>query len=258
MNAADLSGTVAVVTGGVSGMGESCTRRLVELGAAVVAIDLDDSRAEAVLGDLPDDARAHFIQTDITKPESLERVAEHVRSQHGRLDMLINCAGIFTPNARADKLPLDDFRRAFEVNCIGTVLTCQTLYPLLRENGGGGIANVASQAALVSLPEQGAYTASKGAVAALTRSFAIDWAPDNVRVNAICPGFTLTPMSEPAMTEDLKRVVGRRVPLGRIFDPMEMANVLVFLASPLASAVTGVVMAVDGGWTAGEPELPEW
>ncbi|MFQ5426916.1 MAG: SDR family NAD(P)-dependent oxidoreductase, partial [Gaiellales bacterium] len=132
------------------------------------------------------------------------------------------------------------------------------LFPLLRANGGGAIANIASQAALVSLPEQAAYGTSKGAVAALTRSLAIDWARDEVRVNAICPGFTITPMSEPAMTPELISVVERRVPLGRLFEAREMANVLVFLVSPLASAMTGVVLPVDGGWTAGEAELPDW
>lgn len=253
-----FEGRVVVVTGGVSGMGEACTLRLQELGAVVVALDRDAERGQRFLDGLASRDRVELATVDIVDRGGLDRLAADVRERHGRLDALINCAGVFVANAPAEEISAEDFRRAYEVNLIGTVQACQACFPLLAEGGGGAIVNVASQAALVSLPQQAAYTASKGAVTALTRSLAIDWAPRNVRVNAVCPGFTRTPMSDPAITPELLRAIERRVPLGRLFEAGEMASAMLFLASPLASAVTGVVMAVDGGWTAGEAELPQW
>jgi len=141
-------------------------------------------------------------------------------------------------------------------NVLGTLNACQAFGGLLRASGGA-VVNVASQAALVSLPQQAAYTASKGAVAALTRSVAIDWAAHGVRVNAVAPGFTVTPMTEAFFeNETFTQAATRRIPIGRLLLADEIAGAIVFLASPLASAITGVVLPVDGGWTAGEPALP--
>jgi meso-butanediol dehydrogenase/(S,S)-butanediol dehydrogenase/diacetyl reductase len=193
---------------------------------------------------------------DVTDRAALDRLAARVGETHGGLDVLVNAAGVLTPNLPAEQLPLDDFTRAYEVNVLGTVNACQALFPLLRARRGA-IVNVASQAALVSLPQQAAYTAAKGAVAALTRSLAIDWAGHGIRANAVAPGFTLTPMTEAFFeNETFTRAATDRIPLGRILAAEEIAGAIVFLASPLAAAVTGVTLPVDGGWTAGEPALP--
>ena len=141
-----------------------------------------------------------------------------------------------------DEIPVDDLRKNLEVNLVGTFQACQAFAPLLRARSGA-VVNIASQAALVSFPSQAAYTASKGAVAALTRSLAIDWAERNVRVNCVCPGFTVTPMTEAFLeSEAFMEASKKRIPLGRPLAPREIASVIVFLASPHASAVTGVVM----------------
>jgi meso-butanediol dehydrogenase/(S,S)-butanediol dehydrogenase/diacetyl reductase len=230
-----LDGAVAVVTGGASGIGEACSRLLRSSGANVHVVDL--------AADPP---------LDVTDRAALDALAGRL----DRLDILINAAGVLTENKPADELSVDDFRRNFEINVLGTFQACQAFGPLLRESRGA-VVNVASQAALVSLPSQAAYTTSKGAVAALTRSLAIDWAEHGVRVNAVAPGFTVTPMTEAFFeNETFVQAATRRIPLGRLLKPEEIAGAIVFLAGPLASAVTGVVLPVDGGWTAGEPALP--
>ena len=221
-----LDGAAAVVTGGGSG-----------IGAAVADLSASDP-------------------VDVTDRGALDRLAREVEQARGRLDVLVNAAGVLTPNLPADELPADDFVRAFEVNVLGTVNACQAFFPLLRASRGA-IVNVASQAALESLPQQAAYTAAKGAVAALTRSLAIDWAGHGIRANAVAPGFTLTPMTEAFFENEVfTEAATGRIPLGRILAAEEIAGAIVFLASPFAQAVTGVTLPVDGGWTAGEPALP--
>jgi meso-butanediol dehydrogenase/(S,S)-butanediol dehydrogenase/diacetyl reductase len=234
-----LAGAVAVVTGGASGIGAACADLLRASGATVHVVDLGAERP-----------------VDVTDRGAIDTLATELSARSGRLDVLINAAGIITPNLPVEQIPVDDFRRNFEVNVLGTVNCCQAFAGLLRTSRGA-VVNVASQAALVSLPMQAAYTVSKGGVAALTRSLAIDWAADGVRVNCVCPGFTLTPMSEAFFeNETFTKAATGRIPLGRILEAREIASAICFLASPLASAITGVTLPVDGGWTAGEPALP--
>ncbi len=234
-----LEGKRAVVTGGASGIGASCVEILEECGATAHVADM-----------------AGQPRVDVTDRASLDALVVAVAKEDEGLDVLVNAAGVLTENRPIEEIPVDDLRRNLDVNLIGTFQTCQAFAPLLQKRSGA-VVNIASQAALVSLPMQAAYTASKGGVAALTRSLAIDWAEHGVRVNCVCPGFTVTPMTEAFFeNETFTRAAKQRIPLGRIFEPREIASVIVFLASPHASAVTGVVMPVDGGWTAGEPALP--
>jgi meso-butanediol dehydrogenase/(S,S)-butanediol dehydrogenase/diacetyl reductase len=236
-----MTGKVCVVTGAASGIGAVCVDVLRSYGATVVGWDLRGTP------DAP--------PVDLTDEVDVRQAAAAVVEAQGGVDVLVNCAGVITENLSLENVATSDFRTTFDVNVMGVVHASQALYPSIAARRGS-IVNVASQAALVCLPHQSAYSASKGAVAALTRSMAIDWAAVGIRVNAVCPGFTLTPMAKQQMTPELDRAVSRRVPMGRMFEPEEIANVITFLASDAASAVTGVVMPVDGGWTAGEPALP--
>jgi meso-butanediol dehydrogenase/(S,S)-butanediol dehydrogenase/diacetyl reductase len=234
-----MEGSVAVVTGGASGIGGATVELLRDCGVDVYVVD-----------------RAAEPPRDVTDRASLDELAAELATRQGRLDILVNAAGILTPNAPVDELDVEDFRRNFEVNLLGVFQACQAFASLLQI-ARGAVVNVASQAALVSLPQQAAYTAAKGAVAALTRSLAIDWAEHGVRVNAVAPGFTRTPMTDEFFENAVfVEAATKRIPLGRLLEAHEVAGAIVFLASPLAAAVTGVVLPVDGGWTAGEPALP--
>ncbi|WP_210492906.1 SDR family NAD(P)-dependent oxidoreductase [Patulibacter sp. SYSU D01012] len=244
----NLQGKTVVVTGAGSGIGRACVERFRTAGANVEAWDLAPADGPAPEG-------VERRQVDVSSAASVEAAAAQAGNRWGGVDALVNCAGIITPNLPAEQVDPADYQRNFDVNLMGVVHTTRVLQPLLAERRGA-IVNVASQAALVCLPHQSAYSALKGAVAALTRSLAIDWAAAGIRVNAVCPGFTRTPMAAGQMTPELEAAVSRRVPLGRVFEPEEIAGSILFLASDLASAVTGVVLPVDGGWTAGEPALP--
>jgi len=239
----EYKGKVVVVTGAGSGIGAACCDHFRQEGATVIEWDLR-----------PTDAASPAV--DVSDWASVSAAAKAVADAHGHIDALINCAGVITPNLPAQDVDPGDYRRNFDVNLMGIVHTTKALYSLLAASKDAAIVNVASQAALVSLPWQTAYSASKGAVTALTRALAIDWASQGIRVNAVCPGFTATPMAMGQMTPELDAAVSRRVPLGRIFQPVEIANAIGFLAGHRASAITGVILPVDGGWTAGEPALP--
>jgi meso-butanediol dehydrogenase/(S,S)-butanediol dehydrogenase/diacetyl reductase len=236
---AGMEGWTAVVTGGASGIGAATASLLERCGVEVHVVDM-----------------AAEPSRDVTDRAALDGLAAELQERNGRLNVLVNAAGVLTPNKPADELTPEDFRRNFEINLLGVFQACQAFAPLLQA-AEGAVVNVASQAALVSLPQQAAYSAAKGGVAALTRSLAIDWAEHGVRVNAVAPGFTRTPMTE-AFFENavFTAAATKRIPLGRILSADEIAGAIVFLASPLASAITGVVLPVDGGWTAGEPALP--
>ncbi|HEU4656069.1 MAG TPA: SDR family oxidoreductase [Capillimicrobium sp.] len=234
--ALDLDGAVAVVTGGGSGIGAAAADFLERGGARVHRLDLKGA-----------------IEVDVTSRPDLEAFASTLDELH----VLVNAAGILTDNAPAEDAPIEDFQRALEVNVVGTVNACQIFGGLLRRSGRGAIVNVASQAASVALPSQSAYTTSKGAVVAFTRALAVDWARQGVRVNAVAPGFTVTPLTAAFFADEAKlEGTKRRIPLGRVIEAEEVAAAIGFLASPLASAITGAILAVDGGWTAGEASLP--
>lgn len=228
----------ALVTGGGSGIGAAAARRLAGDGYEVLVGDLSGDSATAVAAEIG----AAPVQLDVRDEAQVSRVATDV-------DVLVNAAGIgSTTNAPATSL--DDWENVFAVNARGTFLCCKHAIPGMIARGGGSIVNVASVAALVGLRNRAAYSASKGAVVALTRALAVDHVKDGVRVNAVCPGTVDSPWVRRLVEEAGESLddLRARQPLGRLGTPDEIADAIVYLAE--AEFATGTVLVIDGGLTA--------
>lgn len=252
----DLSGRVAVVTGAAQGIGKAVAAALCGAGAAVALVDRNAEGAQDAAQSLDAGDRAIGLGVDISDEAAVAAAWKSIAERFGGLDILVNAAGVISPNVPADQAEMSDFDRVISVNLKGILITAKHAYPYLKARRMGSIVNLSSQAALLSLPNQAIYTASKGGVTTLTRSLAIDWARDGIRVNAIAPTFIRTPMAEPMLADPaVLRASERRIPLGRVGMPEDIGNVALFLASDMSSLMTGQTLAVDGGWSIGEPGL---
>lgn len=257
MNFTDLSNRTAIVTGGAQGIGRGIAEMLARAGAAVAVVDRNIQLADAVAQGIRDaGGRAMALQVDVSDEAAIAAGWARVTEELGGIDILANAAGLISPNVPADQAEASDFDKVITVNLRGVLLTAKHAYPQMKRRGGGSIINISSQAALLSLPNQAIYTASKGGVTSLTRSLAIDWAQYGIRVNAIAPTFIRTPMAEPMLADPaVLRAAQKRIPLGRVGEPRDVAMVALFLASDMSALMTGQTLAVDGGWSIGEPGL---
>ena len=252
-----LEGRVAVVTGSAQGIGQAVAAGMAHAGADVALIDLHADRLDETAG-LVEAAgrRALKVAVDVGDKAAVFSAFDRIVDELGRVDALVNCAAVISDNVPAEQATEEDMDALWRVNVKGTFFCAQAASRDMSVRGGGSIVNLASQAAILSLPHQSVYTASKGAIAALTRSLAIDWAPHGVRVNAIAPTFVWTPMAAPMLEiKEVHDASVKRIPLGRIGRPQDIAGAAIFLASEAASLITGHLLPVDGGWTAGEPGL---
>ncbi len=240
----DLEGKVAIITGGSSGIGKAIAERYVEEGMKVVIADVDEEKGNEVA----DEIGCRFMNCDVSSYENVEEVVESTVEEHGKLDVMVNNAGIGS-TASIEEMEVDDYEQIRAVDLDGVMYGCKAATPHLKETEGT-IINTASIYGLVGDVGATAYNAAKGGVVNLTRSVADDLAQYNVRVNSICPGFVKTPMTEEALEEEEFRnhVLGE-TPLGRVAEPEEIAGPAAFLASNEASYITGVNLPVDGGWT---------
>jgi NAD(P)-dependent dehydrogenase (short-subunit alcohol dehydrogenase family) len=246
-----LDGRVAVVTGASSGLGDRFARVLHSAGAGVVVAARRADRLETLADELGRD-RALVVPCDVASDDDCERLVSATLERFGRLDVLVNNAGVGV-TAPAEHEPLDDFRRAVAVNLTGLFVLSQLAGRAMIAAGSGTIVNVASVLGLVaSTPiKQASYCATKGAVVNLTRELACQWARKGVRVNALAPGWFLSEMTA-LMFEDegATAFVKRDCPMARAGEPHELDGALLFLASDASSYVTGQTLVVDGGWTA--------
>ncbi len=246
-----LRDKVAYITGGSAGIGEAACRGFAAQGAAVVIADVDAAGGAALADDLRGAGhRCLFVETDVRSDDSVARSIAESAAHFGRIDILYNNAGGSSAgDGPVSETPLEVFRSAYEVNVLGTWLVCRHGIGALRRGGGGAIVNTSSTAALAGHPGYDAYTAAKGAVAALTRSMAVSLAADNIRVNAIAPGATGTRrVARYAADGKIRSSWMDRHLLGLI-DPADIASAALFLASDAARGMTGQMIVVDGGAT---------
>ncbi|MET9619981.1 MULTISPECIES: SDR family NAD(P)-dependent oxidoreductase [unclassified Streptomyces] len=246
-----LDGRVVVITGAARGQGEQEARLFVAEGAKVLLGDVLDDAGEALAKELGEE-RAAYVRLDVTREEDWSAAVARARERFGRIDGLVNNAGILRFNELV-ATPLDEFQAIVQVNQVGCFLGIRTVAPEIAEAGGGTIVNTASYTGLTGMAGVGAYAASKHAVLGLTRVAALELAGRGIRVNAVCPGAIDTPMSnpegvDPAATEELYR---KLVPLGRIGRPEEVAALALFLTGEDSAYITGQPFVVDGGWLAG-------
>jgi NAD(P)-dependent dehydrogenase (short-subunit alcohol dehydrogenase family) len=243
-----LANRVAIVTGGSRGIGASIVEALAAEGAVVVIASLDEARGrEAARLVQERGGRAEFVQTDVTVAGHVERLIHDVGGRHGAVDVLVNNAGIHEGAPFWDESQ-QLWQRLYQVNVMGTVLPSQAAVRWMKEGRGGAIVNIASKAGVVGEPGHAAYTASKGAVIALTRAMAIELAPYRIRVNAVCPGPVLTDMLREAVPSEAGRAeLAASTPLGRLGQPVDIAGAVVFLACDESAWCTGQAISVDGG-----------
>lgn len=243
---------IAVVTGAASGIGRGIAMRLAEMGAKVAALDIDEERGQQVASEIQaSGSEAIFIKCDVRHAASCREATEAAFQKWGKIDILCNCAGIAIRKNVVD-LTEDEWDRALDITLKGIYLLSREIIPHMIRSGGGSIVNIGSGWSLKGGPNAASYCAAKGGAVNLTRAMAIDHGRHKIRVNCICPGDIDTPMLHSEcrqLGEDSQKFMQEAAnrPLARIGTPEDVANAVLFLASPMSSWITGAALVVDGG-----------
>ncbi|AOP46913.1 SDR family NAD(P)-dependent oxidoreductase [Streptomyces lydicus] len=245
----NFSGKIGLVTGAGSGIGRATAIELARQGATVTVTDINEATAvETTEMIRKDGGEALALSVDIADEGAVRTAVERTVERYGGLDFAVNNAGLDSHHRQLDQMPLEEFERVTHVNLGGTFLCMKYELPALRSRGGGAIVNVASNGGLYAIPTAPAYVAAKHGIVGLTKVAAVDYAPHDIRVNAVCPGPTRTPGFERvAAGTDLIAMQEAITPLGRMATSEEAAAAAVWLCSDAASYITGIALSVDGG-----------
>ncbi len=247
MTTEQLAGKVAIVTGGAGGIGQATGALLAAEGARVVIADIDEERGQEVAAQIGE--AAAFKRTDVSDTDQMQGLVDFAVDRFGGLDIMFNNAGIGSPLKRFLPDDLEDFSRIMNVNLFGVIIGAQRAGRYMKDHGGGSIINNASIAAINAGTGMISYRAAKAAVAHATKCMAIDLAPYGIRVNCLTPAHIRTGIT----TYEMGPVLRYMQPLERVAQPEDVANAVVFLSSDRAAQITGIVMPIDGGTTAGPP-----
>lgn len=243
-----LADKVVWVTGAGKGLGRAIAVALSRAGAVVAVSSRTPADLRALANELAP-ALVTVLPISVDDAAAVRGAVAEILERHGRLDALVNCAGISSAFVRSETLDDDDWARVLGTNLTGTFLCCREAGKVMIEQGRGSIVNVSSVYASVGFERMAAYAASKGGVEALTKSLAVEWAPKGIRVNTLAPGYFHTDLSSGLLESRWKERITSSIPLGRVGNPVELTGAAVFLVSDAASYVTGSTLTVDGGWT---------
>ena len=247
-----LDGKVALISGGSRGMGAFEAELFVQEGAKVVICDVRDDEGDALAKKIVDrGGEAAFVHLDVTSESDWAAAVRETVERYGKLDVLVNNAGVSARGSIEETSP-DDWDRVMDINAKGVFLGTRSAIPEMRKAGGGSIINISSQLGLVGMGESSPqYQASKGAVRIFSKSAAIQYAHEGIRVNSVHPGPIITPMTEARRSDEVvrQRMISR-IPLGRYGESEDVAYGVLYLASDESSFVTGSELVIDGGWTA--------
>ena len=246
-----FDGKVAIVTGGASGIGAACSTTFARGGAKVVVADLNEELGNGLVSEIKAIGRdAIFTRTDVSRPEDVEALVDAAMRSFGRLDIAVNNAGIGGESKPTGEYSLDTWRKVIDINLNSVFYCMRYQIPRMLENGGGAIVNMASILGSVGFANSPAYVAAKHGVVGLTKSAALEYANQGIRVNSVGPGFIITPLIDSGLDEAAKTALSGMHALGRMGEAQEVANLVVFLCSDQASFLTGGYYLVDGGYTA--------
>ena len=245
-----LTGQVALVTASAKGIGKACALALAQAGADIILGLRNKDSGWALVRQIQKLGREVLpVQMDVTQMQQIREAVQAGVQHFKHIDILVNNAGIGESNP-AERVLEKDFDETLAVNLKGTFFTAQAVGNVMIKQRRGRIINISSQAGFVALPTESVYCMTKAAISHLTKCLALEWAPYNITVNAVAPTFIKTPGTKKWLdNKDFRQSVQKRIPLGRIGNPREVAEPVVFLASPAASLITGATLMIDGGWT---------